>query len=162
MSRFVYHQILERARREARRAAGVRWPRPRDSLATLLLGTLALGLGLVTLGATLAGIAGIPLPSWNQPRGVLTEAKPRQYEFFWDSELHREASRVKLVVATIILVPSSYCVGVSLVGAAFGCAGFALAIRRRRLSWVSVAGLVSSYLCPLVGAAYEIVMNLLY
>jgi len=163
MSRFLYHRILERERREARRAAGVRWPRRGDWLATLLLGTLAMGLGLVALGATLAGIAGIALEPWNQPRDVLTEAKPRQYEeSSWDPELGRKDWRVRLVVATTILVPSPSCVGVALVGAAFGLAGFALALRRRRLSSVSVAGLLSGYVCPIVGVAYEFVMNLLY
>src|SRR5215469_4987109 len=97
MSRFVYHRILERERREARRAAGVRRPRPGDSLATLLLGTLALGLGLVALGATLAGIAGIALEPWNQPRYLLTEAKPRQYVETWDPELGEQVNTVKLV-----------------------------------------------------------------
>jgi hypothetical protein len=162
MSRFLYHEILERKLREARRAAGVRWPRHGDSLATLLLGTLAMGLGLVALGATLAGIAGIALEPWNQPRDVLTEAKPLQYVDAWDSELGWEVRRVKLVVATTILVPSSSCVGMALVGAGFGLAGFALALRRRRLSSVSVAGLLSGYVCPIVGVAYEFVMNLLY
>jgi hypothetical protein len=163
MSRFViYHRIIERARGDARRAAGVRWPRPRDSLATLLLGTLALGLGLVALGATLAGIAGIPLAPWNEPSDVLTEAKPRAYVFVWDSELGRYVGSVKMVVATTILVPSSSCVGVALLGAALGFAGFALAIRRRCLSPVSMAGLVAGYVCPGVGAAYALVMNLLH
>ena len=117
MSRFLYHRILERERREARRAAGVRWPRRGDWLATLLLGTLAMGLGLVALGATLAGIAGIALEPWNQPRDVLTEAKPRQSVQVWDPKLGRQGSMVKLVVATTILVPSSSCVVVALVGA---------------------------------------------
>jgi hypothetical protein len=160
--RFLHHRVLERERREARRAAGVRWPSYGDSLATLLLGTLAMGLGLVALGATLAGIAGIALEPWNQPRDVLTEAKPRQYEWARDPELGREVRRVRMVVATTILVPSPSCVGVALVGAAFGLAGFALALRRLRLSSVSVAGLLSGYFCPIVGAVYEFVMNLLY
>src|SRR5215831_12118970 len=100
MSRFLYHRFLEREHREARRRAGVRWPRHGDSLTTLLLGTLAMGLGLVALGATLAGIAGIALEPWNQPRDVLTEAKPRQYVEAWDPELGRQVRMVKLVVAT--------------------------------------------------------------
>ena len=67
-----------------------------------------------------------------------------------------------MVVATTIFVPSSSCVGVALLGAALGFAGFAIAIRRRRLSPVSIAGLVAGYVCPVVGAVYELVMNLLY
>jgi hypothetical protein len=155
------HRVIERATGEVRRAARVRRPRLRDSLATLLLGTLALGLGLVTLGATLAGIAGIPLPPWNEPSRMLAEATPRRYMSVWDPELGENVWGVKMVVAATILVPSRSCVGLALLGAVLGLAGFVLAIRRRRLSPVSMAGLVAGCACPGVGVAYAVIMNLL-
>jgi hypothetical protein len=158
----IYHRAIERVRREERLAAPARRRVPRDSLATLLLGTLSLGIGLVTLGATLAGIAARPLAGWNRPVEVLAEATPRQFEVVWDSELGRQVSRVKLVVATTILVPSPSCVAVALIGAALGGAGVALGLRRRRASWSSGAGLLSNLPVAFIGAAYELIMNLLY
>jgi hypothetical protein len=140
----IFDRIVERLRREAELAAAARRPRVRDSISSLVLGTLALGIGLVTLGATLAGVAGVPLGPWNEPCNVLTGPSSNP------------------VVATFILVPSPYCVGVELVGAALGGAGFALGMLRRRVSWVSLAGFIFNFLCPLAGLAYESVMNLIY
>src|ERR1700747_2593509 len=93
----IIEQPLERTLCRRQLAASVRRPRPGDSLATLLLGTLALGIGAVTLGATLAGIAGVRLGPWNEPYEVLTEAIPRQYVYVWDSDLGRMSSKVKMV-----------------------------------------------------------------
>ena len=163
MLRYQAHdRIVAWARHQARLAAAARRPRPRDSLATLMLGTLALGVGFATLAGTLAGIAGKPWTPWNEPRAVWTESRPRQYEEVWDPELKTVSRQAKLVVATTIRAPSSYCLSVALIGAALGGAGFALGMRRRRVSWVSTVGLVFSLLCPLLGLAHELVMNLLY
>src|SRR5882724_5340441 len=88
-------------------AAVARRPRLRDSLATLMLGTLSMGLGLVTLTTTLAGIAGVPLAPWNEPCEVLTSSGTLVKA--WDPETRTTVVWRLRNVATTIRVPSRYC-----------------------------------------------------
>jgi hypothetical protein len=108
-------------------------------------------LGVATLGATLAGILGQPLPVWNEPCVVVREARPHQLEEVWDPDAGGMVIRAKTVVAATILVPTSFCVALARTGATLGFAGFVLSVRRRRVSWVSTIGFVSTLPGPCAG-----------
>jgi hypothetical protein len=101
-----------------------------------MLGVLSLGVGLVTLGATIAGVAGRPAPTWN--------------------EIRREP-----LVGAYVVVPSPTCIVAALAGDALGGAGLALGLRRRRLSRLCLAGVVLNYLCPWAGLARDLFLFIL-
>ena len=93
-----------------------RRPRFRESLDTLILGTLSTSIGVVLMTALAWGIAGRPIPGWNE-RAISISAS--------------------------YYIPSKDCAIAALIGESLGVAGIVLAkYRHHTISPVSTAGTI--------------------
>ena len=151
----------ERIRRREEAEATARRLRPRDSLVTLMLGTLSLGLGLAAFTSWIGGIAGGP-SSWTEPYEVMAESNPPRYWYAWDPDLGEQVRLRVRVRAAIIPIPSAYCQASAWLGAALGGAGVAIGRRRRRLSYACLAGLVLGLLTPVGAFLYVLLMEVFH
>jgi hypothetical protein len=118
--------------------------RPRESIATLMLGTASVSLAIVMLLVTILGLRGRAFAPWSEPRELLVEAVPRGYEVVPDPQSHELVTLVKLVPAGRVWVPSSEAAALAMLSWALAGLGLVVAWRRRHFSWLSAIGLVLS------------------
>jgi len=91
------HPLIEQTIRHAeerdqdRRRAFRRMLRPREDLATLMLGTASVALAMVMSIVTLMGLRGISFRPWSVPRDVMVEAKPPRFTDVYDPVSRRYA-----------------------------------------------------------------------
>jgi hypothetical protein len=138
-------QIIRSAARlkEARAVAVRRRLLRRETLATLMLGTASVALGIVMFMVTLLGLAGIPFRPWSEPRERFVETTPEHF-----------------VSAGSVFVPSPECDQLAWFGFALGGLGVALSLRRRKFSWLSAIGFSLMLLMMLVVVACDSLMIL--
>lgn len=132
-------QQLNEERNEQRRLA-FRRIRNRECMATMMLGTASLSLGVVLMTVTLVGLSGKSFGSLSLPQQVLVEATPRQLVSRFDSETNQMVSEPARVVWGSICLPSMECAWLGVVGLALGLMGLGSASRRREFSWSSAIG----------------------
>ncbi len=160
-------RLIEQSLRHSRALEGVRtrsWLRslrPRETLATIMIGTASCSLGYVALIATILGLNGQSLPPWNETLEVMTEAVPRQYESHWTPDGPSE-HYVKMVVGTTVLIPSAYTAGLGVLGSLLGVAGLVQSRRFHQLSPLSAVGFALPIVILLLMFAHISVLNLVY
>jgi hypothetical protein len=147
-------------REEARDRALWRRLIPRETIGTLLLGTLSVALAVVMLLVIVLGLFAKSLPPWNEPRSVMVEAVPRQFITTYDSDLHRNVRVPLLVSSRRIWVPSTDCHRLVWLGLVFGAVGIAMSLRRREWSWLSAIGFALMLLSLNIVVACEALMTL--
>jgi hypothetical protein len=116
-------------RRKARRAAFLH-SSSRETIASLMLGTIAATLGLVVVIAAIAGIANVHQSDWHVRASVTREVRPRRAEQLYDAEQNRTISVIVRTPVTTIILPSGW-------SFALGCTGLLLCVpgfSRRRVS----------------------------
>jgi hypothetical protein len=149
-----------REREKACRRISWRGLIPRDTIGTLLLGTLSVALAAVMLLVIVLGLFDKPLPPWNEPRTVMVEAVPRKFVTTYDADLGKNVRVPLLVSSGEIWVPTPVCHRVGWVGLLLGAAGIALSLRRRKWSWLSAIGFALMLLLLNMVAACEALITL--
>jgi hypothetical protein len=145
-------QVYDPATEYTLREADARRIRPNESFGTLVLGTLALGLGVVTLSATLAGMFGKLLSPWTHVSTIEASVGKPNYVETYDPVTDRgSVEEVQKTATKEIVTPTAYTQSLSLLGCVLGLAGLAIAHRRRRMSWVCLSGFLLCSLCPCIG-----------
>ena len=79
--------------------------KPRETVATLMLGTSSIAFAMVTTVATLPGVFGLEVPRWSERRAFMVEASPRKF----DRDPHTNQQMPVLVPAGTVHVPSHEC-----------------------------------------------------
>ncbi len=126
-------ETLEK-RDAVRKAARWRGLVPRETMATLMLGSSSVALAGVMLLVTSLGFTGVGFPTWSEPREWLVEGQGTQ----WDPST--KMSVPVLVSAGTVYMPSRECDLLAFVGLVLGGIGIGLSVRRRRFSWLSAIG----------------------
>ena len=75
---------------------------PRETMATLMLGTASAALAIVMLIVTLLGLLGISFQPWSEPREVMVETTPPRYTSRFDPLTNSYVSEPVLVSAPAI------------------------------------------------------------
>ena len=119
-----------------------RWRRlfAHETIATLMLGTASVGLGIVMLVVTSLGLAGHAFRPWSEPRERMVETTPPQYRRSLDLRTMNWVSEPVLVSAGRVFVPSRECHLMAWVGVVLGGIGLGVSLRRRRFSRLSAIG----------------------
>jgi hypothetical protein len=125
---------VDEARRQATRAAFVRASR-RETMAGLMLGTLAVALGIFLTCVSVAGIAGHPRDGWHSAEDLLKEVRPRVREPVLDPESGKTVLVAKKVIANTVYLPSGTSLAAALLGLCMAATGFS----RRRVSPLAAA-----------------------
>ena len=151
------HYKVRAAQRQARFRRAIR---PRESLATLMLGTPALALTGALLVTTLLGLSGFPQSNWNVPRQWMAEEKPLRYESYRD-EFGNESSAPALTPYATVYMPSDECISLGFAGMGLSFLGLMLSYHQRRLSWMSALALLIHLLAMLIVIACSIFLRLM-
>lgn len=134
----------------------------RDSLATLMLATLAVALGLVVLGTTLVGLFGAPLDRWNEPCPIMTSSVPPQFTYHEDPGTGH-VSRLEIqVVGRTIYTPTNYCAFVALMGMVLGGIALIMSRSRRGFSAIAAIGVGLCLMSIWLPSVAFFVLNLIY
>jgi len=140
--------------------------RARESMDTLMLGVLSLGVGVFVAVVVLSAFAGKLMPRWHGTFPLTTTVDASQY--VWEEDLHSGQRTARWVVSSAsgpmrgeVLVPSASCAVVALIGAFLGGAGAWIAWRRGRLSVSCITGAGVCVLAPFVGISYAIVLEMI-
>ena len=144
-------------REQARLAAFRRRLLPRETIATLMLGTASVTLAMVVLVVTLLGLFGIGFQRWSEPREVMVETG--RFITIYDPK-NGDVTEPVLVSAGRVFVPSPECVLAACMGLVLGGIGLAVSLRRRKLSWLSASGFSLTLLMMMIVVASGALMRL--
>ena len=142
-----------------RHRASRRMQRPRETMATLLLGTASVALAMVAVIVTFGGLFGISFTSWSDPRDVLVEVVG-QSTTRWDVASKSFVSEPVFVSSGRIWVPSGDFFWLAWAGLVLSGIGLAVSLQRRKLSWLSAIGFVLTLLVMMTIVACDTLLNL--
>ncbi len=131
-----------------------------ETMATMLLGCLALTLAIVMLISTLLGLYGIPTGSLSTP--VTQLIKTTAFLQVPDSValIDPGTGVTSYYIQRRVWLPSNDCVLISFVGLFSGLAGLLISLRRKKFSWLSSIGIALVLLTMLIVVASGEMMGL--
>jgi hypothetical protein len=161
-SRWIVERIIRSSeeRDQAHLAAFRRRLLPRETMATLMLGTASTALAIVMLIVTFLGLFGVSFQRWSKPREVMVETTPPEFTRRFDPLTNSYVSEPVLVSAGRIFVPSPECDLLACFGFVLGGIGLAESLRRRKFSWLSAIGFTLMLLMMLIVVACGTLMTL--
>ncbi len=125
---------------------------PRETVATLMLGTSSIAFAMVTIVATLPGVFGLEFPRWSERRAFMVEASPGKF----DRDPFTGQKVPVLVPAGSVHVPSHECDLLAFLSLILGAIGIALSVRRGRFSYLSVIGFSVTLLMMAIVVSYSV------
>jgi hypothetical protein len=150
------HEKRDATREAARRRRLL----PRETMATLMLGTASVALATVMMVVTLPGLAGFGFAPWSEPRELMVEETPPRLITRWDALTNHDVTEPALVSAGRVYLPSRECDLLAFFSLALGGIGIALSVRRRRFSWLSAIGFTVTLVMMAIVVAEGTTLNI--
>jgi hypothetical protein len=157
---WIFERVIRahEAEDRSRRALLLSRLRPRETMASLMLGSLSVALAIIPVAVTIIGFRGGSIPPFSEARDVLAETG--SFESGYDPETKKLISIPVLVRAGRIFVPSAQCELQAFVGLVLGAIGLALSVCRQKFSWLSVLGIAFALFLLTTELAFVMFMRL--